>query len=60
LKRTFDYEPFFEEFAGRLQQEGLLVPLLGLGDDGKRGKTRGTTSTAGKDMPMDEQGKQKI
>lgn len=61
LKRTFDYEPFFKEFAGRLQQEGLLIPLLGLDDDdGKVSRTRGTTSAAGKGMTMNEKGKQKM
>ncbi|KAF8227461.1 cysteine proteinase [Tricholoma matsutake] len=43
LKRTFDYEPFFKEFVSRLQQEGLLNPLLGLDNDGNAIKAKGTT-----------------
>ena len=46
LKRTFDYEPFFKEFASMLQQEGLLNPLLGLDNDGKAIKAGSSTSAA--------------
>ena len=44
LKRTFDYEPFFTEFVGRLQQEGLLYALLGLDEDGKKIKSGGSAT----------------
>ncbi|KAF7985472.1 hypothetical protein HWV62_5239 [Athelia sp. TMB] len=35
-KRTFDYEPFFDEFIKTLHAEGLLNPLLGRDANGKK------------------------
>ena len=35
-KRTFDYEPFFDEFIKALHAEGLLNPLLGRDENGKK------------------------
>ncbi|KAF8063528.1 ubiquitin C-terminal hydrolase [Lyophyllum atratum] len=40
IKRTFDYEPFLKTFVERLQAEGLLNPLLGRDEDGKKIKDR--------------------
>ncbi|EPQ53143.1 cysteine proteinase [Gloeophyllum trabeum ATCC 11539] len=36
VKRTHDYEPFVKEFITCLHEGGLLNPLLGLGEDGKK------------------------
>jgi len=36
VKRTHDYEPFLQEFFTSLDKEGLLNPLLGRDDDGKK------------------------
>ncbi|KAJ6621875.1 hypothetical protein B0H10DRAFT_2214921 [Mycena sp. CBHHK59/15] len=45
IKRTHDYEPFLKEFVARLQNEGLLDPLLDVNNDaaneGKRVKLNG-------------------
>ncbi|KAF8492513.1 hypothetical protein JB92DRAFT_3237349 [Gautieria morchelliformis] len=36
IKRTFDYAPFIRQYLLCLKDEGLLNPLLGLDDDGKK------------------------
>jgi hypothetical protein len=36
VKRTFDYEPFFNSFIERLHGEGLLTALLDLDENGKK------------------------
>ena len=36
VKRTHDYEPFLHEFLTSLHSEGLLNPMLGRDEDGKK------------------------
>jgi ubiquitin carboxyl-terminal hydrolase L5 len=36
MKRTHDYEPFIREFFTSLHNEGLLNPMLGRNEDGKK------------------------
>lgn len=35
-KRTFDYEPFLRQYFTSLHEEGLLNPLLGRDENGKK------------------------
>lgn len=55
MKRTFDYEPFFNSLIERLHSEGLLAALLDLDENGK--KIKGGSNGMKKSTPVNGKGK---